>query len=154
MKNYTLLLLLLTATVYSAQNNPEINQLKQVVQNQKIEIKELSQQNNYYKETLNLLKPIKSLEIDGLQLDIITVTASKKDMSLKIEFIYKNTTADIRTFFQCEQAFLIDPQGNQYQTYDIAAGADKNIRVENVRPYIPHKGSVLFKITNDIVEIK
>ena len=94
------------------------------------------------------------MEIDGLQLDIITVTASKKDMSLKIEFIYKNTTADIRTFFQCEQAFLIDPQGNQYQTYDIAAGADKNIRVENVRPYIPHKGSVLFKITNDIVKIK
>lgn len=151
MKNYALLLLMLTATVYSAQNNPEINQLKQVVQNQKIEIKELSQQNNYYRETLNLLKPIKSLDIDGLQIDIITVTASKKDMSLKIEFMYKNTNSDNRTFFQCEQAFLIDPQGNQYQTYDIAAGANKNIRVENVRPNIPHKGSMLFKITNDSV---
>ena len=110
-------------------------------------ISQLQKENLYYKETLNLLKPIKSTTIDGLQIDLIKVAGSKKDMTLNLEFIYKNLSTGNRKFFQCSQASLIDPQGNQYKTYEIIVGSDKDIRIENISPNVPHKGKIHFKIS-------
>lgn len=144
MKNlFTFLFIAIVQIGYS--QKLDCTDLKIELQNIKSQNTELTKQFDYYKETLNLLKSIKSLEIDGLQIDIVKIIGSSKDKTLKFEFIFKNITSENRTFFQCEQAFIIDPQGNQYQTYEIISGANKNIRVENIKPNIPYKGTILFR---------
>ncbi|QLL57228.1 hypothetical protein [Empedobacter falsenii] len=114
---------------------------------QKAKNGELSEENRYYKETLNLLKPIKSVKVDGLQLDITSVVGSKADKTVIVTFMYKNIEAETRGFFQCEQAYFIDPQGNQAQTYEIFVSFNNGIRAENIKPNIPTKATVTFKTT-------
>lgn len=145
-------LILLVFQILPAQKSSLLSCEKEMELN-KIIIDKLQKENTYYKESLNLLTPIKSIEIDGLKFDIIKITSSKKDLTLNIEFIYKNITDMDRVFFQCEQAFLIDSKGNQFQTYELFVGAEKNIRVENITPNIPRKGRMQFKISESNMPI-
>lgn len=114
---------------------------------QKTKNEELSKENRYYKETLDLLKPIQSVKIDGLQLDIISIVGSKTDKTVTVTFIYKNIETETRSFFQCEQAYFIDPQGNQVQTYEVFVSFNNGIRAENIEPNIPTKATITFKTT-------
>jgi len=93
------------------------------------------------------LKPIQSVKIDGLQLDIINIVGSKTDKTVTITFIYKNIEAETRNFFQCEQAYYIDPQGNQSQTYEVFVSFNNEIRAENIKPNMPTKATITFKTT-------
>ncbi len=51
---------------------------------------EPSKQNLYYKETLHLLTPIKSVDIDGLRIDITIIIGSRKKNTLTLTAIYTN----------------------------------------------------------------
>ncbi len=121
--------------------------LESEIKNQKAKNEELSKQNRYYKETLDLLKPIQSVKVDGLQLDITSIVGSKADKTVTVTFMYKNIEAETRSFFQCEQAYFIDPQGNQAQTYEVFVSFNNRIRAENIEPNIPTKAIITFKTT-------
>lgn len=108
---------------------------------------ELSKENRYYKESLDLLKPIQSVKIDGLQLDITSIVGSKAEKTVIVTFLYKNIEAETRSFFQCEQAYFIDPQGNQAQNYEVFVSFNNGIRAENIKPNIPTKATITFKTT-------
>ncbi|WP_313254633.1 hypothetical protein [Empedobacter sp.] len=114
---------------------------------QKAKNEELSKENRYYKETLDLLKPIQSVKIDGLQLDITSIVGSKADKTVTVTFMYKNIEAETRSFFQCEQAYFIDPQGNQAHAFEIFVSFNQGIRAENIKPDIPTKATITFKTT-------
>ncbi len=114
---------------------------------QKAKNEELSKDNRYYKETLDLLIPIQSVKVDGLQLDITSIVGSKAEKTVTVTFMYKNLEAETRNFFQCEQAYFIDPQGNQAQTFEVFVSFNNGIRAENIKPKIPTKATVTFKTT-------
>ncbi|WP_312068466.1 hypothetical protein [Empedobacter sp.] len=135
---------ILNSFTFAQQKCPD---LENEVKFQKDKNEELSKENRYYKEALDLLKPIQSVKIDGLQLDIISIVGSKTDKTVTVTFIYKNIEAETRNFFQCEQAYYIDPQGNQSQTYEVFVSFNNGIRAENIKPNIPTKATITFKTT-------
>lgn len=135
---------ILNSFIFAQQKCPDLeNELKF----QKAKNEELSKENHYYKETLNLLKPIQSVKLDGLQLDITSVVGSKADKTVTVTFMYKNIETETRSFFQCEQAYFIDPQGSQEQTYEVFVSFNNGIRAENIKPNIPTKATITFKTT-------
>lgn len=135
---------IINSLIFAQQKRPE---LENEIKIQKAKNEELSKENHYYKETLNLLKSIQSDKVDGLQLDITSVVGSKADKTVTVTFIYKNIEAETRSFFQCEQAYFIDPQGNQAQTYEVFVSFNNGIRSENIKPNIPTKATITFKTT-------
>lgn len=82
-----------------------------------------------------------------MQLDITNIVGSKTDKTVTVTFMYKNIEDETRTFFQCEQAYFIDPQGNQAQTYEVFVSFNNETRAENIKPNIPTKASITFKRT-------
>ena len=141
---------ILNSFSFAQQKFPDLeNELKF----QKAKNEELSKENRYYKETLDLLKPIQSVKIDGLQLDITSIVGSKADKTFTVTFMYRNIEAETRNFFQCEQAYFIDPQGNQTQTYEVFVSFNNGIRAENIKPNIPTKVTVTFKTTETTYSI-
>jgi len=135
---------ILNSFSFAQQKCPDLeNELKF----QKAKNEELSKENRYYKETLGLLKPIQSVKIEGLQLDITSIVGSKADKTVTVTFMYKNIEAETRSFFQCEQAYFIDSQGNQAQTYEVFVSFNNGIRAENIEPNIPTKATITFKTT-------
>ncbi len=146
MKTIFSISIFLISQIYNAQNIKNIP-CEQELATGKEMISHLQKDNLYFKDTLNLLKPIKSTKIDGLQIDIVKAIGSKKDMTLNLEFIYKNINTENRKYFQCSQASVIDPQGNHYKTYQVIVGSDKDVRIENISPNLPHKGKIQFKVS-------
>ena len=142
--SFILLYSILNSFSYAQQKYPD---LENEIKIQKAKNEELSKENLYYKETLNLLKPIQTVKIDGLQLDITSIVGSKADKDVTITFMYKNIEAETRSFFQCEQAYFIDPQGNQAQTYEVFVSFNNGIRAENIKTNIPTKATITFKTT-------
>ena len=65
MKNIISSLMFLFIGIISAQKSDCVTTQKEL-ENSKIEVAELSKQNLYYKETLNLLKPIKTSGVDDV----------------------------------------------------------------------------------------
>ncbi|MDM1072049.1 hypothetical protein HX001_06015 [Empedobacter brevis] len=135
---------ILNPFIFAQQKCPD---LEKELKFQKAKNEELSKENHYYKETLDLLKPIQSVKVDGLQLDITSIVGSKTDKTVKVTFMYKNIEAETRSFFQCEQSYFIDPQGNQAQTYEVIVSFNNGIRAENIKPNIPTKATITFKTT-------
>lgn len=119
--------------------------IEKELQSNKMQVAELSKQINYYKETLNLLTPIRTVNVDGLEINITKIVGSTRDKSLSVIFVYQNKDSQIREFFQCEQAYLIDPQGNQFQTHDVFVAPNNGIRMEKITPNILAKGKITFK---------
>ncbi|GGF07853.1 hypothetical protein SAMN05443634_10381 [Chishuiella changwenlii] len=141
---FILFYMILNSFSFAQQKCPDLeNELKF----QKAKNEELLKENRYYKETLDLLKPIHSVKIDGLQLDITSVVGSKADNTVTVTFMYKNIEVETRSFFQCEQAYFIDPQGNQAQMYEVFVSFNNGIRAENIKPNIPTKATITFKTT-------
>lgn len=147
---FILFFTILNSFIFAQQKCPD---LENEIKIQKAKNEELSKENHYYKETLNLLKPIQSVKVDGLQLDITSVVGSKADKTVSVTFLYKNIEAEPRSFFQCEQAYFIDPQGNQVQTYEVFVSFNNGIRAENIIPNIPTKATITFKTTETTYSI-
>ncbi|KFC18322.1 hypothetical protein [Epilithonimonas lactis] len=142
MKSKLILVLSAFSQILFAQKS-DCSDLKNELKNKKDQITELSKQVDYYKETLNLLKPIRTVDIDGMKLDIVMVNGHKKDKTISVTFIYQNTESTARKSFQCEEAFIIDPQGNQFQTSEVLV-APKRIRAQNILPEVPTKATMTF----------
>lgn len=134
---------LLTSSLYAQTNT--LSKPASELERCTSENKELSKQNTYYKETLHSLKPIRTTQVDGMEIDITSVIGSSKDNTITVTFLYKNMETEIRRYFQCNQAYFVDPQGNQTQTYEVAVSFNKGIMAENITPNIPIKGSMVFK---------
>jgi len=145
MKSKLLLGLLMFSTLSFSQKS-DCSSLEKEVQNNKIQIAELSKQVNYYQETLDLLKPIKTANVDGLEFSVTKVVGSKKDKTVTVTFIYKNTEQTERRSLRCMNAYFIDPQGEQYQTWIVSVAADNGSVAYNVKPDIPTKATTKFKI--------
>lgn len=147
MKKLSTILLLSTTTLAYSQEN-ECAGINKELQISKTQVAEMSKEIVYYKETLHLLKPVRTFNVDGMELNITKISGSKKDKSIRITMVFQNKDSEIRSFFQCEQALLIDPQGNQYQTYDVFVAPNNGIRAEKILPSIPTKASIIFKTTD------
>lgn len=137
--------ILLINIFYAQKTN--CSQLEQELTNKTSQIDQLQKQVEYYKETLDLLKPISTVSLDGMTFSITKAIGSVKNKTINFIFTYQNTDSTDRKFFQCEQAFGIDPQGNQLQSYEVFVGANNGIRVENIKPNIPTKATLIFKTT-------
>lgn len=145
MKKIILSVALVSSVMVSAQTKNGCSELQSRVENQKLEIVELTKQNQYYKETLDLLKPLASATAENLKFDVVKIVGSKKDKTLYVYYTYTNTTDSPRKYFQPNQAYFVDPQGNQVSSYEVFASADRE-RVENIQPNVPMKGVLKFKI--------
>lgn len=146
MKSKLILIVSVFSQITFAQKS-DCSDLKNELKNNKEQITELSKQVDYYKETLNLLKPIRTVDIDGMKLDIVMVNGHKKDKTISVTFIYQNTESTARKSFQCEEAFIIDPQGNQLQTSEVIVAPNKRIRAQNILPEVPTKATMTFAAT-------
>ena len=78
MKNTISSIMLFSASILYAQKT-ECTTIQKELENAKIEVAELSKQNLYYKETLNLIKPIKTSIVDDVEFSITKIVGSKKD---------------------------------------------------------------------------
>ncbi|MCD9854527.1 hypothetical protein LUD75_07405 [Epilithonimonas sp. JDS] len=147
MKSKLILITLAFSQILFAQKS-DCSDLKNELKNNKEQILELSKQVDYYKETLSLLKPIRTVNIDGMKLDIVKVNGTKLSKTISVTFIYQNTESTARKSFQCEEAFLIDPQGNQFQTSEVLVAPNKRIRAQNILPEIPTKATMTFSVAD------
>lgn len=105
---------------------------------------ELSKQNLYYKQTLDLLQPLATASGDGIKFDIVKAVGSRSQKSLKIYYIYSNTNSEVRPSFTAYSAHLVDPQGNQAESSETYASNDR-MRVEQIEPNTPMKALIKFK---------
>ncbi len=144
MKNIISSLMLFSTCFFSAQKSDCVI-IQKELENAKIEVAELSKQNIYYKETLNLLKPIKTTIVDDVEFSITKITGSKKEKTITVTFLYENKSFEIRDFLQCQEASAIDERGNQFQTYEVYVAPNKNMRAEKIKSNIPIKGNFVFK---------
>ena len=144
MKNIISSLMFLFIGIISAQKS-DCATTQRELESAKIEVAELSKQNIYYKETLNLLKPISTDIVDDVEFSITKIIGSKKDKTITITFLYENKSFEIRDFLQCQEASAIDARGNQFQTYEVYVAPNKNIRAEKIKSNIPIKGNFVFK---------
>lgn len=119
--------------------------LKNEFENQKTEIYELTKQNNYYKETLDLLKPLSKVFANNLELSIINAVGIKLDKTVSISYLYKNTTSEVRRYFQPMKSYFVDPRANQSQTFDVFANSNR-ARVDDIQPNVPMKGILKFRV--------
>lgn len=136
---------ILLSTQIAFGQKAECPELQTKIENQKAEITELSKQNLYFKETLNLLKPLITAKSDNLQIDIIKAIGSKKDKTLKVYYIYKNLNPMPRKYFQPGQAYIVDPQGNQVNSFEVYASESQR-RVDNIEHNLPIKGVLVFSL--------
>lgn len=143
MKNIISSLMLFSTCLFSAQKS-DCSTIQKELENSKIEVAVLSKQNIYYKETLNLLKPIKTTIVDDVQFSITKIIGSKKDKTITITFLYENNSFETRDFLQCQEASAIDARGNQFQTYEVYVAPNKNMRAEKIKSNIPIKGNFVF----------
>jgi len=111
----------------------------------KLEIEELSKQVAYYKETLNLLKPIAQASANNLEFTITNATGNKVNKTLVITYLYRNTSDTVRKYYQGMSSYIVDDRGNQNNTYEVLANKERS-RVESIQPDIPMKGFIKFKI--------
>lgn len=144
MKNIISSIMLFSASILSAQKT-DCTSIQKELENSKIEVAELSKQNLYYKETLNLLKPIKTDVVDDVQFSITKIIGSKKDKTITVTFLYENNSFETRDFLQCQEASAIDARGSQFQTYEVYVAPNKNMRTEKIKSNIPIKGSFVLK---------
>lgn len=144
MKNTISSLMLFSTCLFSAQKSDCVT-IQKELESTKIEVAELSKQNLYYMETLNLLKPISTNIVDDVEFSITKIIGSKKNKTITVTFLYENKSSETRDFLQCQEASAIDPQGNQFQTYEVYVAPNKNMRAEKIKSNIPIKGNFFFK---------
>ena len=144
MKKLFLLLASALVLTVKAQKNP-CESLNIEIANLKAENAELTKQNVYYKETLNLLTPIKTSTTDGLKIDIVSATASRKNKTLSLTAIYTNVTNETRKIAASEKIISVDPRGNQYSSINLMMGANSRLGTE-VRSNIPLRATADFRI--------
>ena len=145
MKKITTIIAFAIALPLLAQKKDECEELNKRVELQKLEIAELTKQNQYYKETLELIKPLATTTANNMEFSIVKAVGNSKDKTLIVEYLYKNISPDIRKYFQARDSYFVDARGNQSETYEAFANNTKN-RVENIQPNIPMKGIIKFKI--------
>lgn len=136
-------LLVLAQQLYS--QNANYAQLNEQLNQNKLEISELSRQVQYYKKVLNSTRAIRSANFEDLNLDITKVTGSRKTGSIEVLFNYKNTHSTTRKNFQCERAVIVDMQGNQYQTTQLFLAPNGRVVAVDILQNVPYNGGVMFK---------
>lgn len=144
MKKFILLATVAFSTAAFAQKM-DCTATKAELTNVKAENAELTKQNVYYKETLNLLTPIKTSTTDGLKIDIVSATASRKNKTLSLTAIYTNVTNETRKIAASEKIISVDPRGNQYSSINLMMGANSRWGTE-VRSNIPLRATADFRI--------
>lgn len=148
MKKYYLVSAIILSCTGTAQKN-ECEALKGELTNVKAENAELTKQNLYYKETLRLLTPVKSVSADGLKIDILSAVASKKDKSMTLTAVYINTSSEVRKYAATDRINIVDPRGNQYTSSYLAMGPNNDHWGRDVPPNIPMKVTAQFAISGD-----
>ena len=144
MKKFSLLVGIAISTATFAQKI-DCSKIKDELTNVKTENAELLKENNYYKETLELIKPLTTNSANNLDISIISAVGNKEGKTITISYLYQNTATEVRKYFQPSQSYFVDARGNQSETYEVYASANR-LRVEQIQPNIPMKGLIKFKI--------
>lgn len=144
MKKFSLLVGIAISTTTFAQKI-DCSKIKDELTNVKTENAELLKQNNYYKETLDLIKPLTTNSANNLDISIISAVGNKEGKTITISYHYQNTATEVRKYFQASQSYFVDARGNQSQTYEVYASANR-LRIEQIQPNIPMKGFIKFKV--------
>lgn len=147
MKIKILLISLVLAQLFYSQN-ADYAQLSQKLNQNRLEIFELSRQVQYYKNVLNSTKAVRKATFEDLDIDITQVIGSRKDGNIAISFNYKNTADSPRRILQCERAVMVDMQGNQYQTTHLYLAPNGKVVTNEILQNVPYKGGILFKKTD------
>lgn len=145
MKKIALLVFCLSLELINSQTKRDPNELAEIIENQKSEILELSKQNTYFKDTLNMLKSQKSSAANNLKFDILNIVGDKKGKALTIYYTITNTDNKKRKSYSPNKAYFIDPQGNAVSTTDMKMSSNQK-GIDNIEPNIPVKGSLKFNI--------
>lgn len=138
----TVCVLLVTGTAFAQKTSA---QLEKEVADLQSENQELSKQNLYYRQTLDLLQPLASASADRMKFDIVKAEGSKSQKVLKVQYIYSNTAVEVRPNFTANTAYLVDPRGNQTTSFE-AYASNNQMRVEKIEPGTPMKGLIIFKL--------
>lgn len=145
MKIKLLLMSLTLAQEFYSQASDSTYFINKLNQN-RLEISELSTQVQYYKNILKSSKAIRTATFEHIQFDINQVSGSRKDGSITLGFTYKNL-ADPRRILQCEKAVLVDLQGQQFQTTNVYLAPNKVV-VNDVLKDVPYRGGIFYNKVN------
>lgn len=143
MRTKLMLPAILLAQILCAQSADTPSQLQQHEQ----EIEELSRQVQYYKNTLNVNKAVRSATFENVRFDLTQVIGSKKDGTVEVNFLYTNI-GPTRRSLQCERAQIVDPQGNQHITTQMYIAPNGRIVANEVLPRTAYRGGLLFRKQN------
>lgn len=132
-------------SIVSFGQKADCTKLETELQNVKSENAELIRQNIYFKESLELLKPVSKAAANNLEFTVTGAKGNKKDKTLIISYLYENTSDVVRGDYQGMSAYIVDDRGNQTKTYEVLANKE-GARTENIQPGIPMKGFIKFKM--------
>ena len=106
MKKITTIIAFAIALPLLAQKKDECEELNKRVELQKLEIAELTKQNQYYKETLELIKPLATTTANNMEFSIVKAVGNSKDKTLIVEYLYKNISLVLENIFKLEILIL------------------------------------------------
>jgi len=106
MKKITTIIALAIALPLLAQRKDECEEINKRVEWQKLEIAELTKQNQYYKETLELNKPLATTTANNLEFSVVKAVGNSKDKTLTVEYLTKTLLLILENTFKLEILIL------------------------------------------------
>ena len=125
MKNLALILVCISFVYNGFSQNLQCDSLKKKNDQLAESIKSLSKENEYFRKSLNILTPVKSVEQGGLTFNLTKCEGNIKEQTITVTCFIINHKANSE--FQFEKVSLTDIQGNNFSTYDVKIG-DANTR--------------------------
>ena len=121
MKITSLLLTFLLSSASFAQN---LNTLKADLAACNANGQKLQEENDYLKKSINILKPIKSLEQDNLEVNLLKCEGNIKEQTIIITLALTSHKANSE--FQFNSSQIIDLQGKDFKTFEMYLGKERN----------------------------
>jgi len=120
MKNIALIVMCICFSYNGFAQNSQCDSVKKKNDQLTESIKALSKENEYFRKSLNILKPIKSVEQGGLTFNLTKCEGNIKEQTITLTCFIINHKANSE--FQFEKANLTDIQGNNFLSYDFKIG--------------------------------
>jgi len=129
-------------TSVAGQNSTNTETKDETISKLQNEVSKLEKEIEYYKKTLDLLNSKITAQDQNVEFKINSVIGDLNTGKVTIEGIVINN--GVLRSLQGHQANAFDPQGNEIQTFDVIAGAD---RIKELQKDIPAKFKIVFKST-------
>ena len=120
MKNLALIVIYICLGYNVFAQNSQCDSVKKKNDQLSERIKALSKENEYFRKSLNILTPTKSVDQGGLTFNLIKCEGNIKEQTITLTCFIINHKAN--SDFQFEKANLTDIQGNNFLSYDFKIG--------------------------------